>query len=422
MTTPVLQRTWQFQVNTNNPALDTATATNQALMYAIKEAFKGNGAWTDSAGAATASSGNWVVDYSCDSVVAGTPNDGVDRWAAAGNLVWGGGANPRSWIVLRQTGIATNFELLIYLDSVSSYQATIVVSPSAGFTGGTTTTRPTATDEIVLIAGNSWGGASVNAASFLHVIKTSAGEAIRVAICRNGQIGGFWFFEQPGTPIDGWSEPSVSCVLVGDPSGTPTTMCTFANLSNAASVWGYSQNPISHYLTGLCTRAHGMLPSNQTVASEIPAEYPFFEQGVYSETVYGRGRNGKMVDQWWGLAALADTDTYPLASRDFVQLGDVIWPWNTTAPSFGGGVSTARAGDLVVQSELWFEDYLPPTAGSPDAETTSVGATLQYQMEAWDSVTGAQFTWLSDVRDFAGVGYPGPNLPVDIAVSTKVEG
>lgn len=420
MTTPALTRTWQFQVNTNTPATGAALGCNQALMFALKEALKGNGAWTDSAGGAVASSGNWVVSYSCDSVAAGAAGDGVDRWAAAANLVWNGGANPRSWIVLRQSGIASGFEVCIYLNSVSPQQATVVVSPSAGFTGGTTTTRPSATDEIVLLNTANYGGPSVNAASYLHVLKTADGSAARIAICRNGQIAGFWFFELPGAPLAGWANPSVSCVLTGDAGASPTTICTLANLSNAASVWGYTQNPVAHYLTGLCTRAHSMLASNQTVASDISGEYPFFEQGIYSETVYGRGRNGMLVDSWWGLAALADSDTYPLASRDFVQLGDVIWPWDKSAPNFGGGVSTARAGDLVVQSALWFEDYLAPAAGSPDAETTSVGATTYYLMQAVDSVNGLRYDWVVQTTpDWAGVYYPGPNAPTDIAIAGR---
>lgn len=420
MPLPVLARTWQFQVNTNTGAPGTPLGCNQALLYTLKEALRGNGAWTDSAGGAVASASNWSVSYSCDSVNVGSPGDGVDYWAAPGNLIWNGGALGRSWIVLRQPGIAAGFELCIFLNSGSPQVATVVVSPGAGFTGGTTTTRPIAADEIVLLNANNYGGPSINVTSLLHVLKTADGTAARIAICRNGQVAGYWTFERPGNPIDGWTDPSVSVALVGDAGGAPTTICTLANLSNAAQTWGYNQNPIAHYLTGLCTRAHSMLANNQTVANDIGAEYPFYQQGIYSETVYGRGRNGKVVDQWWGLAALADSDTYPVGSNDFVQLGDIIWPWNTSAPNFGGGVSTARAGTLAAQGELWFEDYLPPTAGTPDAATTSAGATTYYLMQALDSVTTVRYDWVvQDTPDWSGAGYPGPNAPTDIAIAGR---
>lgn len=42
---------------------------------------------------------------------------------------------------------------------------------------------------------------------------------------------------------------------------------------------------------------------------------------------------------------------------------------------------------------------------------------FQYLMQAWDSVTNQQYDWLSLTRDFTGIGYPGPNSPVNIAVA-----
>ena len=37
-------------------------------------------------------------------------------------------------------------------------------------------------------------------------------------------------------------------------------------------------------------------------------------------------------------------------------------------------------------------------------------------MEAKDSVTGITYTWPVDTPDFDGVYYPGPNLPIQIAI------
>lgn len=47
---------------------------------------------------------------------------------------------------------------------------------------------------------------------------------------------------------------------------------------------------------------------------------------------------------------------------------------------------------------------------------------MRFLMQAFDSVTSAMFTWLSDdAADFAGDGYPGPNSPQHIAVVEQYE-
>jgi hypothetical protein len=44
--------------------------------------------------------------------------------------------------------------------------------------------------------------------------------------------------------------------------------------------------------------------------------------------------------------------------------------------------------------------------------------TATYLMQAVDSVTGDLYPWVSNSRDYAGAGYPGPNAPTQIAVSS----
>jgi hypothetical protein len=51
----------------------------------------------------------------------------------------------------------------------------------------------------------------------------------------------------------------------------------------------------------------------------------------------------------------------------------------------------------------------------PGSETGS-GELIVYEMQAKDSVTGVVFTWQGNQPDFAGSGYPGPNLPLQISI------
>jgi hypothetical protein len=55
-------------------------------------------------------------------------------------------------------------------------------------------------------------------------------------------------------------------------------------------------------------------------------------------------------------------------------------------------------------------------------EGIGAGATINYIMEAKDSVTGVTYRWATTSPDFAGTGYPGPNAATQIAVSMTKTG
>jgi hypothetical protein len=422
MSLPALTRTWQFQVNQAAAAGGTGLAACQNLMFAIKQSLKGVGAWTDSSGGAVASAGNWVVDYSCDSVSAGAKGDGVDKWAASTNLVWAASGVAHSWIVLKQTGISANFELLISLENGTVSNATILVS-SVGFTGGTTLLRPSATDETPLLnpAGTStWGGVNAATASTLHVLKSNDGRSTRILACRNGFVPLYAIIELPTETSVSYANPVLGCWL-GDGTAAPgSSQPVYANLSNAANAYGRTTANYAWFMTAPGDVLHGLLGITQTVANDLGACFAMYENGAYSLTPNSRGRDAKLVDHWTGSTALADSDTFPAAgTRNFCVFGDTIQPWNTSAPTFGGGASTARDGELVTLGTFASAAYLEPQAGGPDAATTSTGS-VAYLMEAWDSVTGLQVTWFVQSPDFAGTFYPGPNSPTNIAIAAVI--
>lgn len=422
-TLPSLTRTWRFQVNQAIAGGGTGTATCQLLMYAIKQSLIGSGAWTDSAGAAAAAAGNFTVDYSCDSVTAGTKGDGVDRWAASTNLVWAAAGVAHSWIVLAQTGIGASFEVCIDLTNGNVEHAVILMS-ATGFTGGTTTNRPTAADEVALTnpAGTSlWGGTNAaGIASTLHVLNSTGGASSRVLVCRNGFVPVYWQFELPSEATSGWTDPAWGLVQ-GDSTAAPiSSLPVFANLSNAANGYGRTSQIFGAYITAEADVLHGVLAINQTVPNDMGASWPIYDQGIYSIVPNSRGRLGKLVDSWWTCPTLVDSDTFPAGgTRNFCLFGDIVQPWNTSAPTFGGGVSTARDGDHVVKRAFASSQQLLPQNGGQDATTTTTGQ-IMYLMEAWDSVTGTQYNWLVATPDWAGTFYNGPNSPQNIAVAAIV--
>jgi len=192
---PAHYRTWQFQVNKVIAAQATVLLSNARFVRFAKDAMLGTGAWTDAAGAGVASSGNWTLVSSCDgSGGAGSfgNNDGVDRWAADANLIWGvSGAANHSWAVLKQTGFVGG-PYYLYLDCGinNSYQILYGWSKTL-YTNGTANTAPTGPDiaqagTYPLAGSIGWGGPTANAQNVQHVMKSSDGKATRIICCRGG--------------------------------------------------------------------------------------------------------------------------------------------------------------------------------------------------------------------------------------------
>lgn len=323
MALPVLTKTWQFSVN-NSTGLGAGTALdiNRTWLRTMKDAMT------------SFASSPWTMQYSCNSTTAGTAGDGVDRLTTNANLVWANPGTAHSWMVLRQTGVATNLELMISCENASATGAIIrmVVSPSAGFTGGSTTLRPTATDEIGIVFG-AWG-VGVATAIRWHLMQSSDGQCTRMTAYSGGTLVGTWMIEKPGNPVSGWSSPSLSYA-----NGTA------GGLGQAilGSIAGALQAKIGSTVAQLAMSAEALIsitgsitfPTNLVwgnIANEVSGEWPMLPLGVISVTSPVRGRHGTFQDMWTGSGGANTGDTYPAgSSNQFAQFGNLIFPWNGTA-------------------------------------------------------------------------------------------
>lgn len=331
MALPTLAKTWQYSLRNAVVAQGTLLATGQRLLRLIKNSMKGFGTLP------------WVVQYSCDSVTAGAAGDLVDRWAADANLVWANPGSAHSWIVLRQTGIATNFEVCIATNSASSSPSaiTIAVSPSAGFTGGSTTARPTATDETVLINQAAWGAnGSVNQNYVYDVWQSTDGQCTRMMIHQGGVSAiGFWVFDKPKNPTTGWTSPS--CFLALGSSSTSQIQYTLLSNSSTTTAFRSRFSGVNYSMTatgeGMQSGQAGILGQATAFLSVNDIDSSFIMQpiGIVSITVGMRGRQGAFFDMWWGSGTVNAGDTYPNdATKQFAQFGPgsttgaIILPWD----------------------------------------------------------------------------------------------
>lgn len=311
MALPTLAKTWQFNPNNAIAALGSSLADNRRALRSIKNAMVGF------------ASNPWAVRYSCDSVTAGTAGDLTDRWTADANLVYAAAAH--SWIVLRQTGIATNFEVCIDLGAASANgnTLTLAVSWSAGFTGGTTTARPTATDETVMISATSWTSNTTDIASRWSVMQSSDGQCTRVFCAASGSLSTLWIFDKPANTTTGWSNPSYAFTFAGTPALSSLT--GYGGRMRSGSTTG-------NVAMGCETAGAAFIPSDTvigTVANEIDGAWAMLPIGISCNTVGIRGRHGTLVDLWFGQSPIPTADTYPNdASNQFVEVFPLIMPWN----------------------------------------------------------------------------------------------
>ena len=319
MSLPALTKTWQFSTNnTTGMGAGTTIDINRTWWIGMKNALT------------SFASSPWTMQYSCNSVTAGTAGDGVDRLTTNANIVWGSPGAAHSWMVLRQTGVATNFEMLVSFENASATGAIIriLVSPSVGFTGGSTTLRPTATDEINLVFG-AWGIGTAAAIRW-HLIQSSDGQCTRMVAYASGTLISTILIEKPVNAVTGWTSPSLSYA-----NGTSSGV-SHGNLGYTTAFLARVGTTIANVALSaealIGSAGYSTFPSNTSwgnIANEVSGEWPMLPLGAICTTAPVRGRHGTIQDMWTGSAGANTGDTYPAgSSNQFAQFGNLIFPWD----------------------------------------------------------------------------------------------
>lgn len=349
---------WQFRVNElvcAVPAVGvwppsyTAEALSQAQVWHIKESLKGSGSWTDAEGNATTPTNNWIVRSSGNGAGTFGNDDGQDHWVTPANLIANSGANPRSWIVLAQPGIATNYELCISLQAgaAQQYNPMVVVSPNKRFgavgggADGTNTSRPTALDEIVVLNSTACGVMNhINGACRIHVLKSATGSATRILITRAMNPVGYWAFEKPSNVPASWDQPSVAFV-VGTSTTNQTSPFITPQVIFRAAGGGNFKGRSRAYPNGAAFVAQADAPSgwafaaqDNWVANESDGSIPFYpNQLVTTGQVPGtRGTWGSMQDFYY--APEGFQPSYVSPDGDWLVAWPMVIPWNKSVPLF----------------------------------------------------------------------------------------
>lgn len=335
MTAPTPAKTWEFAINGTAAGAD-GDAMRADLLLAIKDSLVDNGTFTTP----------WVVDYSCDSATAGTAGDEVDHWAANSDVVWDSSGSAHSWVVLRQTdyfGTGTHLYLLLDCSQNSSleYSAALGVYCSrVGFTGGSTTARPTATDELEVLAASTvasssnWQGDNSNAETSkrYHVLGSDDGEEWRILFCVAGYCVAMWAIGKPQDPPSGWANPYFAMVWGQETASADVT--TYQYLTTNGTPIVRMTDATAGDFAGTFTCPAARSTSNQLMpiicaANHFDSSRGMWPVGIYCHTdVAAPGYHGPVADIWYGHGADSTGDTAPAAQQDFALFGDVWLPWD----------------------------------------------------------------------------------------------
>lgn len=314
----ILEKTWQCDTNRfQNPLNNTPDSCTRVLWY-LKAFLKGE------VGGAT--SGLWTCAGSSDSATAGM--DATDRWTGtydATKLINAAPGTDHSWMVLQHPTLGWQ----VCIDYTGAqYQLSFVYS-LAGFTGGSITNRPTATDEV---QNASWVNLEFHSNSSDHRMNgalATDGSFIfaGVPIGSGGAFFG-WIFQILANTKSGDTFPANMYVKWAAGAGGAFNRSAMAV---GTAGWSTQNANVTSIInaTPLAGECGGFWPlENMSVDQQcgLFTDLPMFCGAVNS----GQGTlKGRLVDIRWGPSPLSSTYAEPtLLNPTSVLLGDCWLPFS----------------------------------------------------------------------------------------------
>lgn len=314
MALPTPDKLWNFDVNIALPSLGSATADGRRFIRKLKTKILGGGAW--------------AVKRSSNAVAVANS----DLWSSDASVVRGSSGSPHSWIVLQRTDIT--LELLLDVNCDSAYDYGTVVVSRTGFTGGTISNRPAATDEVYVVGTASsyasWHAAGNSTFSVvLHSFNSTDGQVQRIVAVKANVTVLFIDLSTLKNPPSGLVTPFVV--------GWVPTAPTFNTINNTGGggegrYFGlHASLPIRAYLATEGYTVAGTasaIGTLQIIQNELSAAWSMTPAAVVGYSPGTKGRHGNLYDLWFGEINKTNSTTYPDdASRQFIQFGYLILPW-----------------------------------------------------------------------------------------------
>jgi hypothetical protein len=312
MSLPTLEKTWQFNVNQAISPSDVST-DRRNLWFKIKQTLT------------SFPSNPWVVVRSCNSVSVSAS----DLWLTEANVIQYNDSNPHSWIVLQQPAMSGgNYQLCLSCDGTGGQYGSIAVSPSAGFTGGSTLYRATATDEAAVVSHTYWSNLTSSLTTVSHAMMSTDGTCTRMFTYAGGVCVNYFCIETlADSPLT-----NKSAIIWPGQNFTNRAVNNLLSLN----LWNirYNGSNLGCYTATESFNGVAVPAQGSGAVHDFSAAYPMTPLSVHSANGGARGRAGRLVDMWMGSIAIPDASNYPVTppDRELIQLRQFVLPWNGSSP------------------------------------------------------------------------------------------
>jgi hypothetical protein len=202
----------------------------------------------------------------------------------------------------------------------------VYMSRSGDFSGGTTSTPPTASDRVTIVDGVSAFTSDTVTPVVLHMMQSTDQSCTRLLRLADNKVGNIMFFEA----LAG-SKPELSQgILYANPAlSDGFTHANFQRTSKfQGSFDGVEDSAIRLASLGVSAVGLGETWNTANYDGLLPSLeiYPY---SLTHETVLG-----KMQDLWFGPSGLSNGNTYPSETEEkqFAQFNHFIFPWDGSDP------------------------------------------------------------------------------------------
>ena len=250
-------------------------------------------------------SSGWVFVSSSNKVNSG----GTDYWVSDTDIFMATEGTAHSWIVLQNSSIKTGFQICINMDISDSYAraASIYMSPSSGFSGGSITNRPVATDEVkVNVKSNWWFVAAANTTVSANVFVSSDLKCTHIFLYGGTTIDGIWIFDVPQN-CPSWVDNKIVCMV--------NSSCLFSDYDSDAEALGTMKIKESRVLVCFGTLCLGTtcVPTYNGVVNatgDYGTNWPCTPMWLLSTNTSRPGQYGMIYDLWWAPTTTVTTGDY----------------------------------------------------------------------------------------------------------------
>lgn len=268
---------------------------------------------------------------SSDGTTAGM--DGVDRISDRTKVVNGVGAH--SWWVFEL--VATGQQLCVDFNSATgAYIATMAWSPGGLFTGGSTTARPTATDEIVNRSAADWLIGNANTPLNITGWCSTDGANLTLFFSTTTRLVAGWML---GRVFDArsWITLPFYCSTFSngavDSTFSVATAFQFPTSANAPSARGLTNTNVKLWCTGQIAIGGAFIQSQVLTQNPLSGGWFVEQAGLWNQTAPDSGPWGRLPDHLFTRGpAHASAGVDPgNPNRIAICLGCWLMPWKNSA-------------------------------------------------------------------------------------------